>query len=51
MLLKELKQKMLQIKKIDDEEIRHKELDKLLLKYINDEKITTIFNSIKKWYA
>ncbi len=34
-----------------DAEQDHIKADKLLLKYINDDKVTTYFKKIKKWYA
>lgn len=32
-------------------ETGHQELDKLLLRYIADKRVTKIFNSAYKWYA
>ena len=51
MSIEELKQKMSALRDNDDEELRHVELDNLLLQYINDKEITEIFESIDKWYA
>ena len=34
-----------------DEEKDHIEADELLLKYIDDEKISNAFYDIKKWYS
>ena len=34
-----------------DEEIIHDELDKLLLGYIDDERVTAAFKAVPKWYS
>lgn len=34
-----------------DEESNHIKADELLLRYINDERVTQEFDKIKKWYA
>jgi len=34
-----------------DVEANHFELDRLLLKFIDDAEVTAIFHSIDKWYA
>jgi hypothetical protein len=34
-----------------DIEVDHIKADDLLLKYINDNEVTTAFNNILKWYA
>ncbi len=34
-----------------DQECAHIEADQLLLKYINNEEVTEIFDSIEKWYS
>jgi len=46
MSIEELKQKMSALRDNDDEELRHVELDNLLLQYINDKEITEIFESM-----
>ena len=38
-------------KTMKDPELAHEEADRLLLEYINDEKVTAAFAAIKKWYA
>lgn len=53
MTIEELREEMRQVnlKFGGDPEVCHIELDKLLLKYIGDEKATTLFNESRKWYA
>lgn len=34
-----------------DQEGNHVKADELLLKYINDERVTQEFNKIEKWYS
>lgn len=34
-----------------DEESNHIKADELLLRYINDDRVTQEFDKIKKWYA
>lgn len=34
-----------------DEENNHVKADKLLLRYINDDRVTQEFDKIKKWYS
>ena len=38
-------------KTMNDPELAHEEADRLLLEYINDEKVRAAFAAIKKWYA
>jgi hypothetical protein len=47
---KELIEKLEQLN-IGDPEFSHCEADDLLLKFIDDDKVTKAFNAIEKWYA
>lgn len=58
MELNELKEKLLEIYRVQNEESsggdfddHHMDADALLLQYIADKEVTRIFNSIEKWYA
>lgn len=51
MNIKQLKQQLSSINPKWDEEENHYRADRLLLEYINDTEVTTLFDNIKKWYA
>jgi len=53
MNIDELKEKLKEIVAKDgfDEETEHMDADKALLDYINDDEVSELFDSIKKWYA
>ena len=51
MNIKELKEKLRSINPNWDEEMNHIRADKLLLEYINNPRVTDLFNNIKKWYV
>ncbi len=46
-LLKELRK----LKECEDIECAHMDADELLLKFINDPKISEVYRSIDKWYS
>lgn len=48
---KELLKKLKKLKDSGDKEAAHAMADDYLLEYINDEKITSAFKDIEKWYA
>lgn len=49
----ELLQALVKIKEdySHDEEVAHVRADELLLQYIDDERISQVFENIDKWYA
>ena len=52
MTIEELRDKLRSIvDKGDDPEGDHIDADRLLLKYINDRRVTKLFRSIHKWYC
>ncbi len=47
----QLLEKLQEAAKNKDKEDRHLQMDRLLLKYVNDERITELFNETDMWYA
>lgn len=52
---KEKKKKLLEeLRKLQEQpdiELAHLRADRLLIRYIDDDKVTEMFNKVKRWYA